>query len=387
MSLGLKRAGFELIRAYDSWLPAVRTYEENVGDHVAQADLKDIFQFGPLIANLQPDLIAGGPPCQDFSLAGGKVEGERASLTKAFGMLVAIARPEWFLMENVPQAARSKAWAETRAMLKKVGYGLTECKLDASFYGVPQTRKRLFVVGRIGESDGFLDSALSDARALTQKVLGDLFDVPEGFVYSRPFRAGRGVRSLSEPFPTVTRTAWERPLARYLSNPNPQDPVPATMAHVLSREELSQIQGFPASWRWNFGTRQDVYQMIANAVPAPQAEAIGRVILARQAGDTIPQIQGQFSQWLRHSKGFSNGTDRNIRSRVNRARRLLLGRTFVDLAVEVAELEAVGAFRELPSGTKTDLRKALRLYAEWRALAAVKKVRVRSARDAFLMAA
>ncbi|MFK4826282.1 DNA cytosine methyltransferase, partial [Paenochrobactrum sp. BZR 588] len=90
----------------------------------SQRDLNNIFAMGPLIADLSPDLICGGPPCQDYSVAGKRIEGENAGLTKAFAMLVCIARPEWFIMENVPQAARSDAWQVARAMLVKAGYGL-----------------------------------------------------------------------------------------------------------------------------------------------------------------------------------------------------------------------------------------------------------------------
>ena len=50
MSLGLKRAGFELVQAYDSWSPAVETYRRNVGPHIWQHDLKDIFHVGPMLA-------------------------------------------------------------------------------------------------------------------------------------------------------------------------------------------------------------------------------------------------------------------------------------------------------------------------------------------------
>lgn len=126
MSLGLIRAGFKLVQAYDSWAPAVDVYRRNVGHHVWQHDLKDIFHVGPMLAALAPDIIVGGPPCQDFSPAGERMEGERAALTRAFAMLVCISRPRWFVMENVPQAAGSRAWEDARAMLAKAGYGLTE---------------------------------------------------------------------------------------------------------------------------------------------------------------------------------------------------------------------------------------------------------------------
>jgi site-specific DNA-cytosine methylase len=415
MSLGLKRAGFEVVAAYDSWQAAVDVYRQNLGGYVRQADLKDIFRIAPEIVAQCPDIIVGGPPCQDFSTAGERVEGERAGLTRAFAMLVCIVRPRWFLMENVPLAARSNAWRDARAMLVKAGYGLTETKLDASFYGVPQSRKRLFVVGRLGEADGYLESALAAARSAERMTVRDMLGdalgeafyahprhpgkrgvwgvdepaptmrgssrrpmpasyrprpgdaalVEAGAFFTRPYYEGRGVRTLDEPAPAVIRTTRERPRPKYLANPHPGDPVPVTAAAVLTQEQVSRIQGFPSDWDWSAAGVRDADQMIANAVPAALAEAIGRVILAREAGESIPDIQGRFGQWLRRSKGFNGQAVRNGKSRVNRARRLLGGRTFPTLAAELAALDAVEAFASLPTGTRSDLRKALRLYREW----------------------
>ncbi|TPL45351.1 DNA cytosine methyltransferase [Mesorhizobium sp. B2-4-6] len=417
MSLGLKGAGFEVVAAYDSWQGAVDVYRANLGGYVRQADLKDIFAIGPTLAALAPDLIVGGPPCQDFSAAGERIEGERAGLTRAFAMLVCIARPKWFLMENVPLATRSQAWADARAMLVKAGYGLTETKLNASFYGVPQDRKRLFVIGRLGEADGFLESALAAARSCQPMTVRDMLGnalgnafyvhprmpgkrgvwstaepaptmrgssrrpmpgsyqphpadaalVEAGAFYTRPYYEGRGVRTLDEPAPSVIRTTRERPRPKYLANPHPADPVPATAAAVLTQEQVSRIQGFPTGWDWSAAAVRDVDQMIANAVPAPMAEAIGGVILAREAGESIPEIQGRFGEWLRRSRGFSKQAIRNAKSRVNRARRLLGGRTFADAAAELAALDTAEAFAALPTGTRSDLRAALRLYREWQA--------------------
>lgn len=365
MSLGFQRAGFDLVQAYDAWEPAVANYRANVGKHAWLHDLKDVFTVGPMLAALQPDIIIGGPPCQDYSVAGKKIEGENASMTRAFAMYLSIARPQWFVMENVRQARKSKAWADARAMMKAAGYGLTESVLDASWYGVPQTRKRLFVVGRLGERDDFLASALVSARSDRQTVISDALDLPERYVYSRPFRDGRGVRSVDEPFPSVMRTAAERPRPRYLNSPHPDDPIPATEAAVLTRDQLARIQGFPENWVWPVGTDRNIHQMIANAVPAPLAEAVGGVILARQAGETIPTIEGGFLQWLRRSCGRSAQSSWNTKSQCNRARRLLGGKTFTSLALEIEALEATEAFRAMTTRTQSDLRSALRLHAEW----------------------
>lgn len=414
MSRGLIDAGMEMVMAYDAWPVAVENYLKNIGPHVQQADLKDLLSVVPEISRLAPDLICGGPPCQDYSLAGQRQEGENASLTVAFAIVVTTVRPQWFVMENVIQASKSAAWSEARAMLKRAGYGLTEAKINAAFYGVPQSRKRLFVIGRLGERDGFLQSAVASKAAPQPMTLRDFFGltlpsamyfpatsqarrsvrftnepaptirersirpVPEnyrphaadaalienGFVYARPVRGARGVRSIEESFPTVTRTSWERPGPKYLSDPHPRDPAPAASTAALTREQAARIQGFPANWVWVASAQRDILQMIANAVPAPVAQAIGQVILARHRAETSPSIEGRFLDWLARG-GRNRATARNIKSSVNRARRLLGGRTYSDIELEIVALEGTPDFVKLGRGTRSDLRQALRLHAEF----------------------
>ena len=66
----------------------MNVYRRNVGPHAWEADLKDIFRIGPMLSQLAPDIVCGGPPCQDYWPAGESVEGENAALTEAFAMLV-----------------------------------------------------------------------------------------------------------------------------------------------------------------------------------------------------------------------------------------------------------------------------------------------------------
>lgn len=416
MSLGLRQAGFQIVKAFDAWPLAVETYNRNIGPHAAVADLGNLLAIIPELIALAPDLIAGGPPCQDYSSAGRREEADNARMTLAFAVLVATVRPRWFLMENVIAAAKSATWAQARSILKAAGYGLTESKIDASRYGVPQSRRRLFVVGRIGERDGFLASSIAAAAAPQPMTLRDLFGattptaiyfpatsearrsvwspdepaptirersirplpvsyrphpddaalIENGFVYSRPVRAGRGVRSVDEPFPTITRTAWERPMPRYLSAPHPADPVAAASTAVLTIAQISRIQGFPAWWQWKAKAKRDVLQMIANAVPAPVAHQLGRVILDREEGRSAPAIEGRFLDWL-CKRGRSRQSARNVKHLAGKARRLLSGKTFAVPALEVAALEALPEFQTMKRNPQSDLRQALRLLAEYQA--------------------
>ncbi len=416
MSLGLKQAGFEVVKAYDAWPLAVDTYNRNIGSHAEVRDLGDLLAIIPELLALDPDLIAGGPPCQDYSSAGRREEAENARLTLAFAVLVATVRPTWFLMENVINAAKSATWAQARSILKAAGYGLTESKVDASRYGVPQSRRRLIVVGRIGERDGFLASSLAVAAAPQPMTLRDLFGattpaaiyfpstsearrsiwgpdepaptirersirplpvsyrphpddaalVENGFVYARPVRAGRGVRSIDEPYPTVTRTASERPGPKYLSSPHPADPIAASSTAVLTLDQISRIQGFPTWWKWEASSKRDVLQMIANAVPAPVAASIGRAILDREAGRSAPAIEGRFLDWLVR-RGRSRQSARNVKFLAGKARHLLGGRTFAAPALELAALESVEEFKAMKRNPQSDLRQALRLLAKYQA--------------------
>ncbi|MGO8297939.1 DNA cytosine methyltransferase [Rhizobium ruizarguesonis] len=418
MSLGLREAGCDVVAAYDAWPIAIENYNRNLGvDHAKVADLGNLLGIVPEVLKLAPDMICGGPPCQDYSSAGRRKEADNARLTLAYAMIVACVRPKWFVMENVINAVSSATWGEARAVLSRAGYGLTEAKINASFYGVPQSRRRLFVVGRIGERDGFLASSIAAAACARPMTIRDLFGaetppamyfparsrarrsvwgsdepaptiregnirpipttyqphpddaalISNGFVYSRPVRAGRGVRSVDEPFPTITRTAWERPTPRYLSAPHPADPVAASATAVLTVPQISRIQGFPAWWEWRAQAKRDILQMIANAVPAPVAASIGRVILDREEGRTAPAIEGRFLHWLTTTRGRSLQSAWNVKSLAGRARRLLGGMTFAAPALELAALESVEDFRTLKKNAKSDLRQALRLLAEYQA--------------------
>lgn len=220
------------------------------------------------------------------------------------------------------------------------------------------------MVGRLGERNGFLASALAGARDERQTVVGDVLDLPEGYFFIRPYGSGRGVRSVTEPAPSIIRTSRERAWPKYLTNPHPDDPVPVQQAAILTQDQVARIQGFPEGWQWGDATARDIDQMIANALPPQLAEAIGSVILAREAGQTIPVVEGGFVHWLR-KRGRSGQSSRNAKSQCNRARRTLGGRTFQSLALEIEALDANEDFQNLDARTQSNLRGALRLHAEF----------------------
>ena len=106
--------------------------------------------YGPV------DLVAGGTPCQDFSVAGQRagMAGERGRLALYYLRLVGYVSPRWIVWENVPGVLSSNGgrdFALFVGTLAKLGYGWSYRVLDAQYFGVPQRRRRIFLVGHLGD--------------------------------------------------------------------------------------------------------------------------------------------------------------------------------------------------------------------------------------------
>src|SRR5215831_15701165 len=102
------------------------------------------------------DLVYGGFPCQDVSVAGQRagLSGQRSSLWFEFERILSELRPRWTVIENVPGLLSSNAgrdFARILMGLGELGYGWAYRVLDARWFGVPQRRRRVFVVGCLGD--------------------------------------------------------------------------------------------------------------------------------------------------------------------------------------------------------------------------------------------
>jgi DNA (cytosine-5)-methyltransferase 1 len=118
----------------------------NLGDMTKHNDWPD---------TLRPNLIVGGTPCQAFSLAGLRqgLADPRGNLTLVFLGILAQFRPRWVVWENVPGVLsdRTGAFGSFLGGLGELGYGFAYRVLDAQYYGVAQRRRRVFVVGYLGD--------------------------------------------------------------------------------------------------------------------------------------------------------------------------------------------------------------------------------------------
>jgi DNA (cytosine-5)-methyltransferase 1 len=102
------------------------------------------------------DIIVGGTPCQTFSIAGRRegLDDERGDLTLEFIRLAGRLRPRWLVWENVPGLLShngGRTFGIILGLLAECGYGFAYRVLDAQYFGIPQRRRRVFVVGYFGD--------------------------------------------------------------------------------------------------------------------------------------------------------------------------------------------------------------------------------------------
>jgi DNA (cytosine-5)-methyltransferase 1 len=281
LSLGFQNAGYNIVAAFDNWRPAVDVYRMNFDHPVYERDLADA-DVQSSIREMKPDIIIGGPPCQDFSSAGRRNASlGRAALTMTYCDIVAAALPQYFVMENVPEITKKKILGKTLKRFKKAGYGLTSMMLDASLCGVPQSRKRYVLVGCLGEKDGFMLDCLGaypEEKPTTMRQYfseaGYCFGADYYFRVPRNY-GRRGVFSIDEPCRTIRGVDRDVP-SGYAGHPS--DPVEiGPKVRALTVLERGYIQTFPMSFRFA-GAKTYLNQMIGNAVPVKLAEHIACAI-------------------------------------------------------------------------------------------------------------
>lgn len=170
-------------------------------------------------------------------------------------------------MENVPAVRNSTAFSKAMEIYKSAGYGLTQKVLDASYCGVPQTRKRFILIGHLNATDGFMEKYLD--AGLSSKPMSMYYMHPRS--YQR-----RAVFSIYEPSATIR--GINRPI------PSNYKPHPADKANIaegvraLTSKERSFLQTFPEEFVFQ-GKPSDIELAIGNAVPVNLAEYVAKRII------------------------------------------------------------------------------------------------------------
>jgi DNA (cytosine-5)-methyltransferase 1 len=148
--LGFKRAGMKCAWQVENDTACNVVLNHHWPDVPKYGDVRNVGKH-----NLEPvDLISGGFPCQDLSVAGKRkgLAGERSGLWFEFHRIIEELEPGWVVVENVPGLLSSNSGEDFAIILRglvQLGYGVSWRILDSQYFGVPQRRRRVFIVGSL----------------------------------------------------------------------------------------------------------------------------------------------------------------------------------------------------------------------------------------------
>ena len=321
MDLGFVKAGYDITYANDNEKYACMTYRDNLGHHIHEGPITEV--------NLddipESDVIIGGPPCQGFSVAGRmSPDDERSQLVYDFADVVVAKKPRSFVMENVDHLGKSPRFAVTREALiqrfTEAGYTIDERILLASDYGVPQRRKRYFLIGVLDAVEGLdiFPPPCPGLEKTSREVLSDFFPPGEpgnertinarittaatpvmrkspysGMLFNglgRPVDLDRPVQTLAATFggnktPIVDEWALRGAKKANASscgmrgwnyggkNRPPQFGQAPSRLRRLTVDESVTLQGFPADYVLH-GPTSALFRQLGNAVPPGLAKAV-----------------------------------------------------------------------------------------------------------------
>ncbi|KZX16974.1 DNA cytosine methyltransferase [Methanobrevibacter filiformis] len=309
LDLGFSNAGYEFVFANDNWKGCWETFERN---HGLKINRKSIEHIKP---HEIPDVVGfvGGPPCQSWSLAGAMkgIKDPRGEMLYHYLRLIKAKKPLFFLAENVPGLVCKTHFDEFTKFinaLKGIGYNLSYQVLNASDYGVPQDRKRVFIVGFSEKIDSdFIFPKPQSEKINLKEAIGDLreplpakdknkanhpkdLEIPNHEYmtgdFSSMYMSRNRVRKWNEPSFTIQAGGRHAPchpqaspMVKIEKDKRIFDPNSPKPYRRLSVRECARIQTFPDDFIFYYNNIGDGYKMIGNAVPVKLSEAIATKIL------------------------------------------------------------------------------------------------------------
>ena len=332
MSLGFEMEGFNVALANEIDSSIAESYIKNRKHHnmiiedISQLPIESVFDK---YAN-KIDVVIGGPPCQGFSQKGMRktINDPRNFLFQYYYKVVRKVRPKYFLMENVPNLLTTENGYfknEIIELFSGLGYSISADVLNAADFGVPQNRRRAFILGKLSDkalelpipnsncttiwdaiSDlAFLDSGdgediqdyrypeQSDYQKLMRKNSEKLFNhvatnhskvtlerlamippnggkefLPKEHI-TKSIYSGTWTRMGRDDVSVTITTRFDTPSSGKFTHPY--------LDRAITVREAARIQSFPDSFHF-YGTKTSQMKQVGNAVPPLLAKAIANVI-------------------------------------------------------------------------------------------------------------
>ena len=334
LDIGMKNGGIDALLACEFNKACRMTIAKNkpeiglIGD-ITDFTAEEILKMAKISEGRKVDVIFGGPPCQAFSTAGNRkaFDDERGNVFLKYLSIISEIKPTYVVIENVrgllstpfkykdiEEPIKGGAMMIILDKLKEIGYTVSFNLYNAAYFGAPQIRERVVIIGKLGGGKvSYLQPTHNEEGTdglKAWRTLRDAFDdnlpmnVEHHFIefpekrlkYYRILKEGQYWKDLPLDLQKealgksfylgggktgfLRRLSYSRPSPTLVTNPT----MPATdLAHPtedrpLSVEEYKSIQEFPESWKVCGGIL-DQYKQIGNAVPVKLGEAIAKTII------------------------------------------------------------------------------------------------------------
>jgi DNA (cytosine-5)-methyltransferase 1 len=308
LDYGFRREGFQVILACDNFPAAVRSYNFNAKRRIArEADLATFTgeDINRLIeeqsSGLPPDGVVGGPPCQGFSR--GNAQANRRDprnllpfrYAEILSALTERYKLKFFVFENVMGLLQPRHANRFRAICRafcRAGFNVFHHHLDAQDFGVPQVRRRLFIVGLNKTLFPHVEFLFPAGHVKKRTVRDAIHGLPEPVFYERGLTAQdiayhpnhwtmqpkspKLATAESTDGRSFRRLDWDD-VSPTIAYGNREIHVHPDGGRRLTVHEAMLLQGFPPTYRLTGNFSQQITQ-VSNAVPPPVARVLARAI-------------------------------------------------------------------------------------------------------------
>ena len=317
-SLGARAAGARIMGGVDLWTPATDSFKLNFQSaSVFNKDLRELNPAAVVKKTGKIDLLLSSPECTHHTCArGSKPQSEESKETALQVIRYAkVMKPRWIVLENVVHMRPWARYPELKEKIAALGYHLREQVLDASDFGVPQKRRRLFLLADskvMPTAIKALASTASTARSIldpdgawpmtrlrlptrakgtlerADRAIAKLGETASFLIVYYGSDGSGGWQSLDVPLRTVT-TVDRFALVR----PSPD----GHLMRMLQTSEIRKAMGFPDDYIFPAVTRRDRVKLMGNAVSPPVMAAIVQSLCVPTATHEIASLQVAAHMW------------------------------------------------------------------------------------------
>lgn len=302
LDLGFLNAGFEIVWSNDFDRYAVESYRANIGEHIVEGDITDLFNQVP-----DHEVLIAGFPCQPFSMMGAQrgFDDERGTLFFYIQRILERHNPNIIVLENVKGLETHDGGRTIQRMRdilsNDLNYELFSQVLNTADFGIPQTRRRLFIVGfkrefytesqiqfnfpnqivfeQENNVRNLLDEEVDRKYFLSERILPTILAHGTGNYYSRSEINMNIARPLCATMHKMHRANQDNYYTDEVNRGRFDDTEEKRISNVrrLTPNECRKLQGFPNDWEQVVSDTQ-AYRQFGNAVTVDVAYYIARAI-------------------------------------------------------------------------------------------------------------